>query len=280
MFLNDAAPILTAFDLEGNLVWQRRVCGETRVKFEWGFGSSPIVVDDLVVVATEFNVKGSGLYAFHTATGKLAWHTPRIEQFSYSTPATAIVDDRKVLLMSGNYSFAAYDVKTGKELWKKDGTTMATCGTMVWDEYLKLGFASGGHPDKFTAAVKLDGDHDVIWKHPVKCYEQSLLTFKGHVLAVSDVGVAHLWRASDGKKMWQQRLRGNFSSSPVLVDDKIYATSESGETFVFEANPKKYIELGRNRLGDRALATPTPADGRLYHRYRKHNQEYLAAIGN
>ncbi|MEM9411568.1 MAG: PQQ-binding-like beta-propeller repeat protein [Planctomycetota bacterium] len=279
MFLNDAAPILTAYDLDGNQAWQKRVCGETRVNFEWGFGSSPIVVDDLVIVATEFNIQGSGIYAFDKRTGKPVWHTPRSQQFSYSTPAVATLQGKKVLLLSGNYSFAAYDVQTGHQLWSQEGTTMATCGTMVWDGYLNLGFASGGHPDKFTAAVKLDGSHEVVWSHPVKCYEQSLLSFEGHVLAVSDGGVAHLWQGKDGEKKWHKRLKGNFSSSPLLVDGKIYVTSESGETFVFEANTNQYVELSRNKLGDQAFATPTPSDGKLYHRYIEGKQEYLVAIG-
>ena len=279
MFLNDEAPILTAYDLDGEQLWQQRIPGETRIDFVYGFGSSPVVIDGLVIVATEFNLKGSGLYAFDAETGKQVWHSPRPEQFSYSTPALAFLDGQKLLLMCGNYSFSAYDVETGKELWSREGSTMATCGTMAWDQSLRLGFACGGHPDRFTAAVDLTGDHDVIWQHPVKCYEQSVLTVKGYVYAVTDAGVAYCWRASDGEEMWKQRLRGNFSSSPILVGDNIYVTSESGTTFVFEANHEDFVQLARNRLGDQAYATPSPADGRLYHRFIKEDQEFIAAIG-
>lgn len=279
MFLNQDAPILTAFDLDGEKRWQKRIPGDVKINFEYGFGSSPIIVDGLVIVATEFNLEGSGLYAFDAETGDQVWFTPRPKQFSYSTPALAIVEGKKMLLMCGNDTYSAYDVKTGDPIWSREGSTMATCGTMAWDQALLLGFACGGHPDKFTAAVSLTGDHEVVWKHPVKCYEQSVLTAKGYVYAVSDVGVAYCWRASDGEEMWKQRLRGNFSSSPIIVGNNIYVTNESGVTFVIEANPDAFNQLAKNRLGDEAYATPSPVDGRLYHRYIKDNKEYLAAIG-
>ena len=279
MFLNDEAPILTAYDMEGDQLWQQRIPGDTRINFEYGFGSSPIIVDGLVIVATEFNLAGSGIYAFDAATGERAWHTPRTKQFSYSTPAVAVVAGEKLLLMCGNNSFAAYEASTGKEVWNREGTTMATCGTMAWDQTLGLGFACGGHPEKFVSAINLAGEHDVIWEHPVKCYEQSVLTVKGYVYAVSDVGVAYCWRGSDGEEMWRQRLRGNFSSSPIVVGNHIYVTNESGTTFVLEANHEECVQLAKNRLGDHAYATPAPVDGRLYHRFGKQGKEYLAAIG-
>lgn len=279
MFLNDDAPILTAFDLEGEKLWQKRVPGDIRINFEWGFGSSPIVVDKLVIVATEFNADGSGIYAFDVETGDQVWKAERPKQFSYSTPAMAHLDGRTLLLMCGNNSYNAYDAKTGKEVWSREGATMATCGTMAWDPALGLGFACGGHPDRFTSAVSLTGDHKVVWKHNVKCYEQSVLTVKGYVYAVSDVGVAYCWRGVDGEEMWKQRLRGNFSSSPILVGDNIYVTNEMGTTFVIKADPEKFIQLAKNQLGDQAFATPSPADGKLYHRFIEGGKEFLAAIG-
>ena len=112
----------------------------------------------------------------------------------------------------------------------------------------------------------------------MKCYEQSVLTVKGYVYAISDVGVAYCWKGSNGQEMWKKRLRGNFSSSPIYIDNKIYATNEAGITFVFEENPDEYVQIAKNRLGDQAFATPAPVSGRLYHRYIKEGKEYLAAI--
>ena len=217
MFLNDAAPILTAFDLDGKKLWQQRVPGDIQIDFEWGFGSSPVISGDLVIVAAEFNLEGSGIYAFDVTNGKQRWMIPRPSQFSYSTPAIAHLNGRTLLLMCGNNSYNAYDVNTGEEVWNRKGTTMATCGTMAWDPVVGLAFGCGGHPDRFVSAVSLKGQHEVAWRHNVKCYEQSVLTVKGYVYAVSDVGVAYCWNAIDGKECWKKRLSAISAALPFML---------------------------------------------------------------
>lgn len=283
LFLNNDAAYVTAYDLFGNRLWQKRVGGFDPVQYVFGFGSSPRLVAGLLIVSSEYDGEESGLYAVDPTTGEPAWTTPRVKSLSYSTPAVAELDGSNQLLMSGNHSLASYDAKSGKKLWETDGSTKATCGTMVWDESLGLAFASGGYPDRFTLAVRLDGDHGIAWQNPVKCYEQSLLAAGGYVYGVSDKGVAYCWRGTDGEEMWKKRLGGGFSSSPLLVDGKVYATSEKGTMHVYEANPDRFVSVATNQLGDTGFATPTPADGRLYHRYAKtedgQRQEYLVAIG-
>ena len=279
LFYNSASAWLTAYDLLGNQLWQERVAEFDPQMYQFGFGSSPRVVGDQVIVALEYDGKDSGIYALDAATGKQRWATPRTPSISFSTPAVAQLGGTTQLLMSGNNEVAAYDALSGKPLWAINATTRATCGTMIWDDALGLVFASGGYPDRVTVAVRTTGDHEIAWQNSVKCYEQSLLTVRGYVYAVSDRGVAYCWRGTDGEELWKRRLGGNFSSSPLVVGEVIYATNEAGEMFAFEANPERYVSRLKTRLGDTAYATPTPADGRLYHRYVEAGQEYLAAIG-
>lgn len=283
LFLNDAAAQVSAFSLDGEPLWRQRAGGFDPQQYEFGFGSSPRVVGGLVVVATEYDGPESGLYALDAKTGKPVWSTPRVNNLSYSSPAVAQLGGSTKLLMSGNNSLAAYDAASGRKLWETPGASRATCGTMVWDESLGLAFASGGYPNPFTLAVRLDGDHGIAWQNSVKCYEQSLLLVDGHLYAASDRGTAYCWDAATGEEKWKKRLGGAFSSSPLLVDGKVYVTNEAGKTFVFRATPDRFEGLAENQLGDSAFATPTPSDGRLYHRYGKteagRRQEYLVAIG-
>ncbi|MGI9455413.1 MAG: PQQ-binding-like beta-propeller repeat protein [Aeoliella sp.] len=284
LFDNDLAAWVTAFDLDGNKLWQERVAEFNPKKFVFGFGSSPMLVGDLLVVSTEYDGPDSGLYAIDTLTGKRRWHAPRPKSLSYSTPIAAVMAGKRQLVMSGNQQIAAYDPESGSELWSTKASTYATCGTMVWDAKLGLWFASGGFPAKFTCAVSADGDHEVVWNlNKARCYEQSLLAVDGYVYAVADDGIAHCFRGKDGEQMWVERLGGKFSSSPVLVDGKIYVTNEQGATYVFAASPESFESLGENQLGDECFATPTPVDGRLLHRFATSadgvRREYLAAIG-
>ena len=283
LFLNDDATWLTGFDLDGEQIWQQRVADFDPQQFKFGHGCSPVIVDGLVIVANEYDGDGSCLVAFDTATGKEQWRTPRDKNISFSTPAIARLATGTILLISGADHITAYDPKTGKQLWETLATTSLTCGTIVWDERQQIAFASGGYPDSQTAAVKMDGDHEVLWDNNAKCYEQSMLVVDDFVYAVANSGVAFCWRGSDGEQMWKKRLGGKYSSSPLLIDGRIYVTNEGGTTFVFKATPDKYQQLAKNQLGNSCYATPVPMDGRLYHRFATgmgaERQEFMAAIG-
>lgn len=284
LFDNDLSCWVTKFDLDGNKLWQRRVAGFDPQRFQFGFGSSPILHEGLLILSTEYDGPDSGVYAISTNTGEQVWRAERPESLSYSTPIPAMLDGAAQLIMSGNRQLAGYDPKTGRELWTIEGSTMATCGTMVWDTDRNLAFASGGFPDSFTLAVRGGATTEIPWQtNKVKCYEQSLLLADGYIYAVADNGIAHCLRAADGESMWSERLGGRYSSSPILVDGKIYVSNEQGTTFVFKATPDGYEAVAENQLGDECFATTTPVDGKLYHRYARREsgirQEYLVAIG-
>ena len=285
LFNNDGAAWVTAFDLNGTQLWQQRAIGFAPKVYQFGFGSSPVVIDGMVIVASEYDGAESGIVALDARTGTKRWKVDRPQSLSYSTPARIRQGGKVYLITSGNSMFAAYNPANGSQLWSTDGSTMATCGTMVWDERHGLAFASGGYPDTFTAAVRTYGDHGVEWSNnKLKCYEQSMLVVGDYLYAVSDRGLVHCLRCSDGEEQWKQRLGGRgVSSSPVLIEGRIYVTNERGTTFVFAASPEGFQSLGENQLGTECFATPTPIGNRLYHRYAMGSgatrQEFLAAIG-
>lgn len=282
-FQNRDALWITAFDLDGRQLWQKEAIPFDPKRYVFGIGTSPVVVGSLICVASEFDGDGSGFVALSTEDGSQQWFAPRKAHLSNSSLARVPIAGKTQLMISGQSQIASYDPSSGNELWSTEGTTFATCGTMVWDEQLGLAFASGGYPDPFTLAIRTAGDHSIVWQNRVKSYEQSMIATGGYLYATADGGIAYCWRATDGKQMWKQRLGNTFSSSPVLVGETIYATNEKGTTFVFKASPDGCEVLAENQLGDEAFATPTPLDGRLYHRYADssggNRQEYLVAIG-
>lgn len=92
------------------------------------------------------------------------------------------------------------------------------------------------------------------------------------------VSVATAFDAKTGAVLWQGRLgeaaRESFSSSPVVVDGKVYFTNDQGETFVV-ATGREFKLLHVNRLNARTLASPALVDGKWYWRTDKE----LLAIG-
>jgi outer membrane protein assembly factor BamB len=61
---------------------------------------------------------------------------------------------------------------------------------------------------------------------------------------------------------------GDYYSSPIAGDGKIYVTGENGFVTVL-AQGEKLEVLARNDMGEPCVATPAIADGRLYIRTRE-----------
>ncbi len=271
---------LAALSVDGEKLWTKAVGPFNPQLYEYGYAPSPILYGSTVIVAADYE-KGGWLMALDGTTGEEVWKTKRPSMLSFSSPVVADVAGREQLLISGCGLVASFDPQTGKPLWDVQATTMATCGTIVWDG--DRVFASGGFPKPETVCVKADGSKEIVWKNNQKCYEQSMIVADGHVYCVTDKGVAYCWRGSDGQEMWKERLSGPISASPVLVGDTIYQSNEKGTTYVFKANPDKFEEVAVNRLGDESFASPAICNGRIYLRVAdtsgSKRQEYLYCIG-
>jgi len=90
-----------------------------------------------------------------------------------------------------------------------------------------------------------------------------------------DVGVVTAADARTGQRVWQQRVGGVFTASPVAADGKIYLLSEGGETVVLAAGRAPRI-LSRNKLDARQLASPAISGGQLFIR----TDDALFAVGS
>lgn len=261
VFHHHARLTLAALDLAGNKLWSKEIGPFDPKIYEYGYAPSPVIYDSTVIVAADYE-KGGYIAAYDRENGKREWQTARAKKLSFSSPVVAKVAGRDQLLISGCETLSSYNPASGKQLWSFPGTTMATCGTMIWTDNLVI--ASGGYPKAETICMKADGSGEVVWKNRQKCYEQSMLVHDGYVYAVTDQGIAHCWRVTDGQQMWRERLAGPVSASPVLVGDTIFQTIENGTTFVFKASPRKFELVARNQLGTTGFASPTICGNRIY----------------
>jgi len=252
VFHNAGRVVLTAISLKGDRLWQKDT-GAFECDYGFGYAPSPTIHGDRVIVSSEFGADGY-LAAFRLSDGEQLWRTERKVKTSYSSPIVAKTAGRDQLLLSGATKVSSYDPVDGRLLWQIDGSSAATCGTMVWNE--DAVFASGGFPNKETLAVRVGEKPGVIWRNGDKSYEQSLLYHDGHLYAFNDGGIAVCWNAATGEEKWKERLGGPVSASPVLAGGRIYAMNERGITYVFSTDPAKFTKLGESTLGDEGFATP------------------------
>ena len=119
---------LVCYDLEGTKLWERRM---GPFQDEYGSASSPILVDDKVVIQQDHDVD-SFLMAFDGKSGKEVWKSERPDAVrSYSTPAVWMHNGRKELLVAGALELAGYDPSNGKRLWWKRGLARIVIPTPI-----------------------------------------------------------------------------------------------------------------------------------------------------
>ena len=132
-------------------------------------------------------------------------------------------------------------------------------------------------------AIDADGSGKTAWENNTQVYVPSMVVHQGHLYAVLDAGVATCWKSDTGEELWKERLGGTFSASLVLVGERLFATNESGRTFIFQANPAKFELLAENQLGDEVFATPAICGSRIYMRVVERSggmrQEMLYCLG-
>ncbi|MEZ6066069.1 MAG: PQQ-binding-like beta-propeller repeat protein [Planctomycetaceae bacterium] len=257
-FLHDGGMYTSAVSLDGELLWQTRVCDYV---VHQGFGSSPRVHGPLVLVSAD-NKRGGAVAGLRREDGTIIWKQDRPQKPNYASPVVHTVCGREQLLMTGCDLVSSFDPLTGDKLWEVEGaTTECVTTTIVAGELL---FTSGGYPTNHISAVRCDGSGEVAWKNGVRVYVPSMLTRGNALFAVTDAGVAMCWDSQTGAESWKGRLGGGFSASPVLVGDQIWAINEAGEMFVFRASPEQFDLLADGKLGDECFATPTIVGGEVY----------------
>lgn len=257
-FANRDAVVVTALDLDGKQLWQTRLCD---YRIHQGYGASPAIYRNLVIVAADSHA-GGAVAGLDRRTGAVVWRHDRPEEPNYPSPIILNIHGRDQLLMTGCNQILSLNPLDGTTLWEtKGGTT--ECVTSTVTDGLRV-FSSGGYPKNHLAAVLADGSGKIVWETKDRVYVPSLVTASGHLFGVLDAGVAVCWQSDTGQERWKKRLGGEFSPSPVLVGDAIYAANDSGETFVFRADSNKFEQLAANKLGEQAMSSPTICGGRIY----------------
>ena len=271
---------LVALDMNGQLVWERHL-GEEYSPFQlvWGHASSPTLYEDLLILLCD-HVPAAYLLALDKRTGQEQWKADRGRNMgSYSTPLVVPGPQGDELIVNSSLQLDAYDPSTGEWLWQAGEPNQFPVGVATYDAgmlYTSRGYRSGPY-----MAIRLGGrgdvsDTHVAWRVPTGApYISSILYYDGLIYMANGNGIASGIDAKTGARVWQERIGGIFSASPVAGDGKVYLLSETGETVVLRAGRTPQI-LSRNDLGERSLASPAISNGQLFIRTDQH----LVCIGN
>lgn len=279
-----------ALSLDGEIAWTNR---DYPFYSKHGLGESPIVYEDLLIMPRDGSSPGPDVQigwkipwedayvlALDANTGKQRWKTPRgLSRVSHMTPLLLNIDGSDQLISPAGDRIQGFDPLTGKLLWSAYSQGEGVTPSPVYGDGLL--FTSSGFEKPTIRAVKIQGasgdvtETHIAWEQLKGTPTQSSLIYVApYLYAVTDNGVLTCYQGTTGEVVWQDRLSGKFSASPVAADGKIYFLAEDGTTSVIQPGAEFQL-LAQNPLGEVCQASIAVSGQHLYLRTASH----LYAIG-
>ena len=270
---------VVAVDMDGRQVWGRNLARDYGpFDITWGHGSSPALYGELLLLLCDHE-HASYLLALDRKTGAQRYKVHRGKGLrSHSTPTVVRGPRGDELIVNSSERIDAYDPKTGKLLWyagEPNRFPIPVPAHHAGVLYTSRGYRSGPY-----MAIKTGGRGDVtkshvLWTVPTGApYVSSLVYHDGLVYMANDAGIVTAVDAVTGDKVWQERVEGIFTASPVIADGKLYLLSETGDAIVMRTGRQPQV-LERNPLGWRMVASPAVSGGMFFIR----TDDHLVAIG-
>jgi outer membrane protein assembly factor BamB len=269
-----------AYDLDGEPLWHFNPNVPQHV---WGGGSSPLLVEDLVVLNCGATTRPF-VVAVNKTTGEQVWRYDAVASYSHNpTDFWGSWSSPVVLGGSGSQRIAVHlpqrletlDLRSGQRLWTVSGPGPLAYATPLFNDDLIVAM-SGYHGP--ALAVRLGGQGDVtathrLWvdtaKNPQRVGTGVLVN--QHIYILNEPGIAWCLEADTGEILWKQRLgSGQSWSSAVHAEGRLYLGNTGGSTFVLEPNPDKCQVLAENHLNEPTRASPALSNGQIFLRTYQH----------
>lgn len=261
----------------GKVVWRASLPSNHAV----GPGSSPIVYNGLFIVPCD-GTDQQYVVALDTKTGDPVWKTKRPQMTgdngdlhkSFSTPLLVNDGQRDQVIIPGAQWVVAYDPRDGYEIWRVTyGKGFSNVPRPVVGN--GMAYICTGFMNPQLWAIGLDGRGDVTDTHvrfkvpkQVPATPSPVLVDK-QLYFITDQGVATCVDALTGDVVWTHRISGNYSSSPLYADGKIYFSNHEGKTTVIKPEPE-YDEVAVNTLSGQLMASPAVYGNSLLFRSQSH----------
>lgn len=260
---------LACLDLEGNLLWYRGLTWDNpNASNSLGMASSPIMAGDTLIVQVESDAE-----AFATGidpeTGLHRWKIQRPRAANWTSPSLlkGKTPDLDVVLLQSSKGIEAVDPKSGEVRWTfGDGAStipsLAVSGDVAYV------------PSNGLVAIKQADDgksYKTVWQSAkLRPATASPLVYEGKIYTSNTAGAMACADAANGDVLWQLRVEGPFSGSPVAAGGHIYLFNEKGKAIVVKPGEKEGEIVGKSDLGEAILCTPAISNGGIYVRSDGH----------
>ena len=251
VYIQDTQGIFAGFSAAGNKLWEHSMMEEFgRLTFPNGRTASPVVDQDLVITrGITANWGGNGpasdrFYAFDKNTGELVWTSSpgdRPKDNSYSHPILAWLDGKRVFYAAtGDGAVICANARTG-------------------DPIFRIPLFKAG----INSSLLLQNNEKIIVVYGTPYDPGKMVALK--IPHVTPAGADPVIVESANVEIWSNPsldIRTS-ASSPILVGDRIFETSEVGA--LVDVDAATGVVLWKLPLGtEQRNSSPLFADGRLY----------------
>ena len=266
-------------------------------KNDFGSGSSPIIVDDRVVLCQDHDTD-SFLISVDKQTGNVLWKVDRSEfPRNYCTPVIWNVDGKKQIVVAATLRIAAYDLDTGDEIWTvhgvarivnmspvvgDDGNLYAACWSPGGDETDRITTGSfeevlktsdANQDESISPEEAPDGpvkmrftqiDRDKNGQITREEYESMRRVFESArnvMVAIRPGGKGNI---TETHVLWRYTKQLPYCPSPVFYRDRLFMIKNGGILAVVDAKTGAPLKQGRISATGEYYASPVASDGKVF----------------
>lgn len=262
----------------GEKLWENR---EVKFYSQHGLGASPLLYNDLLIMPYDHSSQGenkrvgwqipweeSFIVALDKNTGKQKWKAQRGKSRIAHVSPNIFKSGRGEILVSGAGDvIQGYRFEDGKQLWSVYSQGEGVVPSIVVGNGLV--YSASGFEKPTIRAVRPpageNGEAEIAWEQ-----RKGVPTIPSFVLhnnllfsVTTEGGLVSCLDALTGDIIWQERISGNYSSSPVLAEGRIYFTSDESLTTVIEAG-REFKVLAKNVLNEKCQSSMAISDKKLF----------------
>ena len=256
---------LACLDLDGNLLWYRGLTHDfPNASNSLGMSSSPIVIGDTLIAQVE-NDAESFATGIDVETGIARWKRTRTKRANWTSPVVyGDKPESALALLQSSAGIEAVEPRTGKVVWTYENGASTIPSSVVANDTVYT--PSNG----ITAIRPVDGKAETVWNDNKLAPSTPSPVVKDGRLYVMNRSIVKCADLSTGKLIWQIRLKGSFSATPVGSGDKLFCFNEEGLGQVVKLGDKKAEIVGESDLKETVLCTPAIGDNSIYVRSDQH----------
>ena len=253
---------LVGLDLDGNLLWLRGLTRDyPNASNSLGMSSSLTVAEGVLIAMLE-NDSESFTAGVDVRTGTNLWKLARPKMANWTSPVVLkTAGQPTVVVLQSGQGISAVEPATGRVVWEyTDGaSTIPSATPSEGVLYVPSHGVTALQPGPVGQSPKQ------LWRSPqLRPSTSSPVVLQGRVFTLNDAGVLTCGSADDGNRLWQLRLKGPFSSTPVACGHLMFCVNEKGLLQVVDISAPEGAVASELDLGNTVLSTPSIAGDALY----------------